>query len=640
MNASRLCLAITAAFFCFGFTAPALAAPQPMTRDAIVALGKTVVGFSYWWGGGKWLPGAADKGKCIPQGGNGCPDCTHTGAYGADCSGFVAKAWQIDKPTPLEQGYHPYSTWHFDTYSYWWNKIPKGEAQRADAFNYNKNGAGHIFLYDKGDPWGSVYAWECKGCSYGCVYNLRSVSADYAVLRRKLISETPKCTPHCEGSVMVGADCGKGDCAAYGATCANDDLGLRCVSIYCPPKGTTATCLPDPKGGKIATCKNGALSDPGDCSVYGAFCSTKAGPAAKCVSAFCAASPSVAPTAGALCYQGKRYVCASNGDVSEAPCPSGQPCQTVAGQSGPGSGNCGPAPCANCDDGNPCTADTCNNGSCVHTPAAASCSDNNPCTEADSCSAGSCAGQTKDCSDGSACTTDSCQAGSCQHAVVDGGCDDGNVCTKDACGPGGCTHVNQSGACEDGDGCTAGGGCIGGLCTTGGQKMCDDDNTCTADSCKDGTCLYQPLPGGCDDGDACSEGDYCAQGQCLSGATKACDDGKACTVDSCSDGSCQHLAVGCADADLDGAAAGGDGSAGLAQDASNGTGLGSLDGGGSGAAGAKNVAPAPPAGCTAGPSASTGSWAALLLTAAALAWRRRKGSTDPAAVRAATVPAR
>ena len=65
MNASRLCLAITAAFFCFGFTAPALAAPQPMTRDAIVALGKTVVGFSYWWGGGKWLPGAADKGKCL-----------------------------------------------------------------------------------------------------------------------------------------------------------------------------------------------------------------------------------------------------------------------------------------------------------------------------------------------------------------------------------------------------------------------------------------------------------------------------------------------------------------------------------------------------------------------------------------------
>lgn len=610
------------------------AAPNPMTRDEIIAIGKTVVGFSYWWGGGKWKPGAADKGKCTPTSGGGCPSCTHSGAYGADCSGFVAKAWQIDKPTPLDQGYHPYSTWHFDTYSYWWTKIAKGSALRADAFNYNKNGAGHIFLYDKGDPWGSVYAWECKGCAYGCVYNLRSVSADYSVLRRKLISEAPKCTPHCEGSVMVGADCGKGDCAAYGATCANDELGLRCVSIYCPAKGTTSTCLPDPKNGKIATCKNGALSDPGDCSAYGAMCSTKAGPAAKCVSAFCAASPAVAPTAGALCYQGKRYVCASNGDLSEAPCPSGQPCQTIAGQSGPGSGSCGPAPCANCDDGNPCTADTCNNGSCVHTPTGASCNDGNACTDKDMCSGSACFGQPKDCADGAACTADSCVDGACKHSISEGVCDDGNVCTADSCGTSGCVHSPTAGACDDGDGCTSGGGCKNGACKSGELKVCEDFNGCTGDSCLQGECVHQVLGGLCDDGDACTEGDYCAQGQCLSGASLSCDDGLLCTLDSCIDGKCQHLGSGCGDATADSDTgknpkdsedSGDEGdSAGLASDASSSgqPGLGSLDTSSGGAA--KNQLVASDSGCTSGPSGGTAGGSFLLLLAIYAVRRARR----------------
>lgn len=611
------------------------AAPNPMTRDEIVAIGKTVVGFSYWWGGGKWKPGAADKGKCTPTSGGGCPSCTHSGAYGADCSGFVAKAWQIDKPTPLDQGYHPYSTWHFDNYSYWWTKITKGSALRADAFNYNKNGAGHIFLYDKGDPWGSVYAWECKGCSYGCVYNLRSVSADYAVLRRKLITEAPKCTPHCDGTAMVGSDCGKGDCAAYGATCANDDLGLRCVSIYCPAKGTTSTCLPDPKNGKIATCKNGALGDPGDCSAYGAMCSTKAGTAAKCVSSFCASSPAVAPTAGALCYQGKRYVCASNGDVSEAPCPGGQPCQTIAGQSGPGSGSCGPAPCANCDDGNPCTADTCNNGSCLHTPAPASCNDGNACTDNDKCSAGACYGQPKDCSDGAACTQDSCAGGVCKHAISEASCDDGNVCTADSCGPSGCVHSPTAGACDDGDGCTSGGGCKNGACKSGELKVCEDFNGCTGDSCQQGECVHQILGGLCDDGDACTEGDYCALGQCLSGASLSCDDGLLCTLDSCIDGKCQHLGAGCGDATADSdvgqnpkdSAAGSEeaDSAGLASDVSGSSqpGLGSLDTSSGGAT--RNQMAVSDSGCSSGPSGGTTGGTLGLLLAILLVRRVRRG---------------
>ena len=638
MSWTRTVLAIAVAAQALVVATPASAAPQAMTRDAIVAIAKTVVGFSYWWGGGKWLPGAADKGKCIPKNGNGCPDCSHTGAYGADCSGFVAKAWQIDKPTPLEQGYHPYSTWHFDTYSYWWNKIAKGDAQRGDAFNYNKNGAGHVFLYDKGDPWGSVYAWECKGCSYGCVYNLRSVSSDYTVLQRKLISETPKCTPHCEGAVMVDADCGKGNCAAYGATCANDDLGLRCVSAFCPAKGKTTTCLPDPKNAKIATCTNGALGDVGDCSKYGAICSVKATGVGKCVSTFCAASPSVAPTAGALCYQGKRYTCSTTGDLSETPCPPDQPCQTTPGSSGPGSGICGSKPCANCDDGNPCTTDSCSNGACAHVPSSGACSDNNSCTT-DSCSGGSCVSNPMKCDDKSDCTADVCQGGVCKHSVLEGACDDGNVCTTDACSPDvGCSHQGKTGACEDGDGCTAGGSCKGGVCTSGGLKMCDDDNSCTADTCMDGNCLYQPIQGICEDGDACSEGDYCALGQCLAGAPKSCDDGLTCTADSCAAGKCQHLPANCGGGSA--SSAGGaladrgqetaDTSVALADSASANSsgGLSLLDGTAGSSTAPKSMAPAPESGCSAGQGAAVEGVAGLLAAVAYLLWRRRRFAAE------------
>ncbi len=42
------------------------------------------------------------------------------------------------------------------------------------------------------------------------------------------------CTPHCEGTVIVGQDCGRGDCAASGATCL-DQGGARCVGI---PRGS------------------------------------------------------------------------------------------------------------------------------------------------------------------------------------------------------------------------------------------------------------------------------------------------------------------------------------------------------------------------------------------------------------------
>lgn len=62
----------------------------------------------------------------------------------------------------------------------------------------------------------------------------------------------------------------------------------------------------------------------------------------------------------------------------------------------PGEVCCGDGTCMACDDGNPCTEDTCSAGACVHTPReGVLCNDGDACTVNDICTAdGSCAGTT------------------------------------------------------------------------------------------------------------------------------------------------------------------------------------------------------------------------------------------------------
>ena len=56
-----------------------------------------------------------------------------------------------------------------------WKTVSRSNLKAADAMVYRSGGAGHIFLYTSGDGWGSMYAYECKGCSYGCVAGYRTV---------------------------------------------------------------------------------------------------------------------------------------------------------------------------------------------------------------------------------------------------------------------------------------------------------------------------------------------------------------------------------------------------------------------------------------------------------------------------------
>lgn len=78
---------------------------------------------------------------------------------------------------------------------------------------------------------------------------------------------------------------------------------------------------------------------------------------------------------------------------------------------------------AQCDDGDPCTDDACNNGTCSNPHNTAPCDDGDGCTEGDACSAGACMGAAKSCDDTNDCTDDKCVAGVCHYdASVAGEC--------------------------------------------------------------------------------------------------------------------------------------------------------------------------------------------------------------------------
>jgi cysteine-rich repeat protein len=288
----------------------------------------------------------------------------------------------------------------------------------------------------------------------------------------------------------------------------------------------------------------------------------------------------------------------SRGRPDEIPdsCQSGQPdcdtdgttdaCELEAGTQIDANYNGIPDDCEGCEgdlecqDGNACTSDVCDNGTCVNAPI--SCADGNACTT-DSCNpAQGCINTPIVCNDGDTCTTDSCSpALGCQFTPLD--CDDDNECTDDFCSGGFCEHQANTNLCDDGDACTEGDFCANGNCV-GDTVDCGDGNPCTTDSCDpiDG-CENTPIeeccltPSECDDGNACTT-DTCVGNACqhtpiscndsnpctadscdpIAGCENTpivdccltpseCDDGSACTTDTCVGNACQHTPTSCND---------------------------------------------------------------------------------------------
>jgi hypothetical protein len=142
------------------------------------------------------------------------------------------------------------------------------------------------------------------------------------------------------------------------------------------------------------------------------------------------------------------------GCVHADACSNGNACDG-AEMCDPTTGACSPGTPPECDDGNLCTTDSCDQATgCVHADA---CSDGNACNGAETCdpTTGVCGppGTAPDCDDGNLCTTDSCdQATGCVHIDNTNPCDDGTLCTvNDVCEDGVCRGTDQP--CGDGDVC-------------------------------------------------------------------------------------------------------------------------------------------------------------------------------------------
>ncbi len=172
-----------------------------------------------------------------------------------------------------------------------------------------------------------------------------------------------------------------------------------------------------------------------------------------------------------------------------------------------------------CDDGKPCTLDTCDSktGLCTAsvppTSVGKACDDGDACTSATICTGkGDCAGT----------------------ALI---CDDKDLCTADSCDKQkGCGHVAlaEGAPCDDGLGCTKDETCKANACV--GTKVCDDGDPCTLDLCdpKTAACSTQPIA-------------FCK----VCSSASDCADGSSCTTDACSQGMCAHTGVeGCADVAL------------------------------------------------------------------------------------------
>jgi hypothetical protein len=364
-----------------------------------------------------------------------------------------------------------------------------------------------------------------------------------------------------------GLACDDGDACTVGETCqeglcdggvpANCNDGNLCTDDSCDP-ATGCDHVPN-----TAPCQDGNACTLGDACANG---TCLPGKSPNCNDNNPCTDDDCDPTSG--CTHVANSAGCSDGDE----CSSGDHCEN---------GTCISTGNVNCDDKNPCTDDLCTPaGGCAHINNGAPCSDQNACTVNDECVSGLCkpgaslacndgnpctddscdqalgclyAANTQACDDGNACTlNDTCKGGACK-SVIALDCDDDNVCTTDTCTPAqGCVHALNTAPCDDGNPCTTKDQCQLGECIGSHPLNCNDNNPCTDDACDDETgCSFVPNQIVCDDGDACTTGDTCGDGWCK-GATLLCNDGNLCTDDHCDpESGCQYLVnqVPCDDGD-------------------------------------------------------------------------------------------
>jgi len=333
----------------------------------------------------------------------------------------------------------------------------------------------------------------------------------------------------------VGDQCADGTCAGTPVSCdCQDDSDCAVLedgdlcngTLVCDKEGLPFKCQVKP--GSVVEC-----------------------PEATGIGAICLA-PSCEPATGqcgfAPAHEG--LVC-DDGDL----CSAGSTCAA---------GKCDGGTPVNCNDGNPCTDDSCDpKQGCIYTHNNAPCSDGSACTAGDVCANGQCAGgKLVDCNDANPCTDDSCDpAQGCVHPANNAPCTDGNACSQgdqcsgSQCIPGTPLVCDDGNLCNGVESCLPAMGCIGGKplvcddgnacdgietcdavkgCQAGNPLVCDDSNLCTDDGCNPAVgCTHKVNEAPCNDGNLCTINDHCALGACIGGGPLPCNDSNSCTADSC-----------------------------------------------------------------------------------------------------------
>jgi hypothetical protein len=255
--------------------------------------------------------------------------------------------------------------------------------------------------------------------------------------------------------------------AACDATFCED--GNACTSDACGEAGCTHETLPDGSACALAagsglcvagSCRAVECLGDGDCS-DGNACSgvevcaggrCEAGPAPSCGGETACTVSGCDPALGCVTESKPDGTACDDGDVSTTGdrCTAGVCAGTPEPPGGGGTPSCDPAAC---EDGDPCTANGCDEGACVSQPApdGTACDDGDATTIADLCTAGACSG-----------TPEVVGPPLCAGLS----CDDGNTCTADACSESGCTHVPLADgtSCDDGDRATRRDRCSSGVC--------------------------------------------------------------------------------------------------------------------------------------------------------------------------------